>query len=107
MQNNVDREDIFVEIGSMAEVLDLQCNNFPWCSLAIGDGVAVGLINKVGPCCADVGYAPVIGSMVYEKANIIVSCLVGIVMIELGHVSGGKQTRTRGNLPHQEDEFGH
>jgi hypothetical protein len=43
----------------------------------------VGLIDEVGPCVPDIGDVAVIGGVVNEETDIVVSCLIGIVMVEL------------------------
>jgi hypothetical protein len=48
---------------------------------------AVDLLDKVRPCMADIRDVAIVGSMVDEKAYIVVAGLVGIVMIQLGAVS--------------------
>jgi hypothetical protein len=51
------------------------------------DCFAVDLLNKVGPCVADIRDIPIVGGMVDEKAYIVVAGLIGVIMIQLGAVS--------------------
>lgn len=50
---------------------------------AIGESLLVDLLNEVGPCVADVGDVAVICSMVDEQADVVVSSLIGVVVVEL------------------------
>jgi hypothetical protein len=47
----------------------------------------VDLVDEVGPRRANIRNTAVVGGMVDEKTDIVVSCLIGIVVIQLSGVS--------------------
>jgi hypothetical protein len=51
--------------------------------MMLANGFRVCLIDEVGPCVPDVGDVAVIGGVVDEETDIVVSCLIGIVVVEL------------------------
>jgi hypothetical protein len=56
----------------MTDFLNFECDN---------------LVDEVTPCVSDVWNIAVICGVVNEKADIVVTCLVGVVVIELATVS--------------------
>lgn len=83
LQNDVDRKDAFIEVNTVANILDFQCHYLPRCALVVRNSVPVCLFDKICPCGANVRYATVISCMVDKKTNVVVSCLIGVIVVEL------------------------
>ena len=64
LQDDVHWENVVVKVGTVTEVLDLQCDDLPRSSLTISQSIPMSLVNKISPRRADIGYAAVVGSVV-------------------------------------------
>jgi hypothetical protein len=49
--------------------------------LVISNSFAVDLLDKVGPCVANVRDVAVVSRMVNEKTDVIVTSLIGVVVV--------------------------
>lgn len=78
------REDGLVHVDTSANFLDLGRESFPRrCVGARFQGFCVHLLNKIGPSVANIRDAAVVCSVVDQEANVVVTGLVGIVVIQL------------------------
>ena len=84
LKNNVDREDVLVLVGAETDLLNLHSYSFPWCGLLVVNCILMHLLYEVGPRVADVWDIAVVGNVIDQQTDVVVGCLIGVVVVELG-----------------------
>jgi hypothetical protein len=83
LKDDLNRKDIFIEIDPSANALDIKRDQLPRCCVTFFDGFSVRLFDEIRPCGADVGEGTVVRSVVDQQTDIVITCLVGVSMVEL------------------------
>jgi hypothetical protein len=103
LQQHIDRKDIFIQLHPAADIFNRISDEFPRRSSGAGrdavccEGVLVDLVDEVGPCGADVREGTVVGGVVDEEADVVVTGLVGVLVIELENVLAWSRGGMRGS----------
>ena len=95
LEDDVDGEDVLIKIDASTNLFRLVGDEFPRRGVVLGDSTIVSSLDLVGPRVADIGKIPEIGRMEDVKTDIVVPCLVGIVVIQLGQISKGQSIYRR------------